>query len=426
MSEQDLNKHFEKGVYGIRFIVKVSDEKWSTTDAPGKYIANTLSVETKLVGEPPQFQSNCWAASIHDAILFLIKQVNKNGTIDNTLSQAVPKIVPKKINKYTQIHQRLDMRLKQARADSGVSKYDESGTKVTGGTIAVAETNFPFLSNKDNEFVAGSPQTGKLFSDSKAVYDRFKPPITNGWAQNHAEQGLVGKISKAIEDTGQENQSMDGYSVFIHVEQTVCNMCKAGLAKSQKKGVLKQFSVRYPVPLREVQRTGPGAADPGAGRARGHAALRRAALCPRAAGRHRQAAGHRARAALARRGDGRLRRQRQGPRVRPAAHARRGGRPPSRRCCSGAPPSCRRSCGRSSRCAVAPSLDRRTDIYSIGALLWEMLTGEHLVPSDDGAPPPAPSSRATRWTRCSTPSSCGPWPRRPKTASPRRRRCAWR
>lgn len=37
-------------------------------------------------------------------------------------------------------------------------------------------------------------------------------------------------------------------------------------------------------------------------------------------------------------------------------------------------------------------LDRRVDVYSVGALLWEMLTGETLVPREDGAPPPSPAT----------------------------------
>lgn len=40
----------------------------------------------------------------------------------------------------------------------------------------------------------------------------------------------------------------------------------------------------------------------------------------------------------------------------------------------------------------APVIDRRADVYSVGALLWEMLTGESLT-ADDAEDPPPPSSR---------------------------------
>ena len=40
-----------------------------------------------------------------------------------------------------------------------------------------------------------------------------------------------------------------------------------------------------------------------------------------------------------------------------------------------------------------PVIERRADVYSVGALLWEMLTGESLNVGEDDEPPPPPSSK---------------------------------
>ena len=154
------------------------------------------------------------------------------------------------IKERPEVYARLDKRLRDARAEAQVEKRTNTGL-VAGGTIAVAETDLDLkLPTKD--LIAGSARTGKWFDLSKGAYDLFPPPNTFGSAQNHAEQGLLGKISQAIEQARLEDEALEGHTVSMHVDQIVCSTCKAGLGSPKNPGVLKQFSLKYPGLILEI------------------------------------------------------------------------------------------------------------------------------------------------------------------------------
>ena len=268
--------------YGIKLTIQVSDGKWSDISSPEEYIARTISCEARLMGTRPQFKAGSPAERIHTNMLISIGRANKIGRIDNTWTaqQARPSqgpsgtgqaehpsqgsgvrravVQPKtagegqtqllNIKERPEVYARLDKRLREARATAGVEKRTSTGL-VTGGTIAVAETDLPL---ERKEFVAGSANAGKWFDNADGVYDLFPPPADFGSAQNHAEQGLVGKISQAIERAGLEDEALEGHTVSMHVDQSVCSVCKAGLGSLVKPGVLKQFSQKYPALVLEI------------------------------------------------------------------------------------------------------------------------------------------------------------------------------
>jgi len=153
------------------------------------------------------------------------------------------------------ITQRLDQRLTQARRASQIPRVTEN-KHVQGGAIAVAETNLPL---PKQAFMATSPNVHTLFDRADESYHTFKPATDFPQAQNHAEQGLVGKIHQALKAANWTTRQMLGYSVFMHIEQKVCFNCSLGLndvttptnnseraIEYKRAGVLKKFSLTYP------------------------------------------------------------------------------------------------------------------------------------------------------------------------------------
>ena len=69
--------------YGIKLIIHVSDEKWSDSSSPDKYIAKTISCGARLVGARPQFEAGSLAERIYTNMLISIGRANKAGRIDN-------------------------------------------------------------------------------------------------------------------------------------------------------------------------------------------------------------------------------------------------------------------------------------------------------------------------------------------------------
>ena len=272
--------------YGIKLIIQVSEEKWSDISSPDKYIAKKISCGARLVGARPQFEAGSPGEWIYNNMLSSIGRANKTGRIDNrwTKEQARSSqgpagtgqeghpsegsrvrravVQPKTagegqgqrltIKERPEVYARLDKRLRDARAEAQVEKRNNTGL-VTGGTIAVAETDLPLELDETKELIAGSARAGKWFDTADGAYDLFPPPSFYGSAaKNHAEQGLVGKISQAIEQAGLENEALEGHTVSMHVEQIVCGTCKAGLARAVSPGVLKQFSQKYPGLIVEI------------------------------------------------------------------------------------------------------------------------------------------------------------------------------
>ncbi len=145
----------------------------------------------------------------------------------------------------------LQRQLEQVREDTGIPKQRVRGEdgkfKWEGGTVAVGATDIPGL--QDQVFRGGSKEAGGPANKT------FESPQDFGATKNHAEQNLGGQLDAKLQDLISQGKltpaDLEGKSVFIHVDQEVCSVCRQGLNPTKSgatvdPGVLGQMSQKYP------------------------------------------------------------------------------------------------------------------------------------------------------------------------------------
>ncbi len=130
--------------------------------------------------------------------------------------------------------------LAAARSRAGITRVEGSVAQAgstEGGTIAVGRTDLEGLQSR--LFDGASAEAGGT------VHPRYQPanPIYPG----HAEQNLLGRVADAIEELGLTGSQIEGKTLYIRVEQTVCSSCRAGIFNTvENPGVILQFSREFP------------------------------------------------------------------------------------------------------------------------------------------------------------------------------------
>jgi len=151
--------------------------------------------------------------------------------------------------KNKEMTQTLGEDLAKARKGTGVSRVEPLPTQsgaVEGGTVAVSRTDIDKLSGK--LFEGGSPNTGS------PANKRYKP--SNPTAVDHAEQTVFGNIADEIDKLKLTPDDLEGKTIFMRVEQSVCSSCRAGIHGAvDHLGVIMQFSNEYPKVLIEITTT---------------------------------------------------------------------------------------------------------------------------------------------------------------------------
>ncbi len=145
----------------------------------------------------------------------------------------------------------LQEQLQQVREDTGIPKQRVRGEdgkfKWEGGTVAVGATDIPGL--QDQVFRGGSKEAGGPANKT------FESPQDFGATKNHAEQNLGGQLDAKLQELIAQGKitpaDLEGKSVFVHVDQEVCSVCRQGLSPTKSgttvdPGVLSQMSQKYP------------------------------------------------------------------------------------------------------------------------------------------------------------------------------------
>jgi RHS repeat-associated protein len=115
-------------------------------------------------------------------------------------------------------------------------------TATSGGTAGVAKTDLPGI--ESHVFKGASPKASGPLQSGGTIFS----PSTHIRFMKHAEEDLANQIDRVITNRGYTIQQTMGKTVQMHIEQSVCSICRQGLPGSNvPAGVLKQLSDKHPL-----------------------------------------------------------------------------------------------------------------------------------------------------------------------------------